>query len=119
MKNFSIFQAVKVVVVAQPKVREGRGEQKGKSQGEFIDYTRSPSLRKVSFEEVAYWCEQKSRAGIIRELASSNILIFSWPIICKSASYSLFMVMVLSIGMVSFCILPLVMLEGEQPPRLS
>ena len=44
MKNFSTCQAVRVVVVVQLKVREGRGEQKGRSQGEFIDYTRSPSL---------------------------------------------------------------------------
>ena len=49
MKNFSTFQAVRVVVVVQLKVREGRGEQKGRSQGEFIDYTLSPSPREV-------WC---------------------------------------------------------------
>ena len=69
MKNFSTFQAVRVVVVVQLKVREGRGEQKGRSQGELLITLAALLFAKlgasVSFGEVAHWCVEKF--GIIGE----------------------------------------------------
>ena len=71
MKNLSTFQAVRVVVVVQLNVREGRGSRRGGARGSLLITLAALLLAKlgasVSFGEVALWCVEKSRAGIIGE----------------------------------------------------